>query len=254
MKAFFAFTKKEIYDFSRTYKLFVFLILFAILGFMNPVSAKFLPELMKDFMPEGISITLAEPVLMDSWLQFFKNTPQIGLIVLVIIFSGTTAQELSKGTLIHLLTKGLKRSTVILSKFLSASLLWTLGYSLAFLVTFFYNMCFWSYESIPNLLWSALCIWIFGLLLISAVILGGILFQSTYGGLLFTGALFVGMLLLNMPKSISKWNPICMVTQNTLLLTKELNASDLYLPAAVTLAAAVFLLCLSILSFNRKQL
>ena len=122
-------------------------------------------------MEEGIKISLPEPTIFDSWTQFFKNTTQMGLIILVIIFSGLISNELSKGTLINMLTKGLSRKTVVLSKFTSSTLVWTFTYFLSALVTFLYSMLFWEDTQVENLLFSLSLVWVFGIFLISAIII-----------------------------------------------------------------------------------
>lgn len=135
MRGFMAFTKKEFTEYIRSYKLLIILMVFLMLGFVNPVSAKYLPKLVENFMPAGMKMEIPEPVIADAWVQFFKNVPQIGLVVMVIITSGTVSQEQSRGTLLPVLTKGLKRKTVWLSKFTGAAVLWSAGYYLAFAVT-----------------------------------------------------------------------------------------------------------------------
>ena len=45
MKSFIAFSKKEFIEYLRTYKLFISIMIFLILGFLNPISAKYLPEI-----------------------------------------------------------------------------------------------------------------------------------------------------------------------------------------------------------------
>jgi len=56
MRAYLAFTKKELIEYTRNFKMFLAITLFALLGIMNPLTAKFMPELLGNFMPEGISI------------------------------------------------------------------------------------------------------------------------------------------------------------------------------------------------------
>ena len=72
MRAYLAFTKKELFEFTKTYKLLLLVTVFLIFGFMNPVVAKFTPDLMELLMEEGIKISLPEPTIFDSWSQFFK--------------------------------------------------------------------------------------------------------------------------------------------------------------------------------------
>ena len=50
MRAYLAFTKKELFEFTKTYKLLLLVTVFLIFGFMNPVVAKFTPDLMELLM------------------------------------------------------------------------------------------------------------------------------------------------------------------------------------------------------------
>jgi ABC-2 type transport system permease protein len=108
MKNYVAILEKELLESVRSYKLFIMLIVFFIFGIMSPLTAKLLPELLSSMVPEGITITLTEPAAIDSWMQFFKNVSQMGLIVMLLVFSGIIGVELSRGTLINMLTKGLR--------------------------------------------------------------------------------------------------------------------------------------------------
>ena len=63
MKGFTAFMKKELLEAVRSYKLVILLIVFAALGFMNPVSARYLPELVAGFLPEGMHMEIPQPVV-----------------------------------------------------------------------------------------------------------------------------------------------------------------------------------------------
>ena len=97
MKGFTAFMKKELLEAVRSYKLVILLIVFAALGFMNPVSARYLPELVAGFLPEGMHMEIPQPVVLDSWLQFFKNTAQIGLIAIIIMCSSSMRMKSERG-------------------------------------------------------------------------------------------------------------------------------------------------------------
>jgi ABC-2 type transport system permease protein len=66
MKSFIAFSKKELIESVRTYKLMIVLSVFLLFGMLNPITAKITPELLKEFMPEGIIITLPSPSSIDS--------------------------------------------------------------------------------------------------------------------------------------------------------------------------------------------
>ena len=175
MKNYLAFFRKELLEYTRTYKLFIMLIVFCILGITNPLMAKLLPELINSMLTQGMTITLAEPTALDAWNQFFKNTTQMGLIVLVVIFSGILSSELTKGTIINMLTKGLSRTTVILSKYSAMILVWTVSLLSSFLLTWVYSSYLFPNDSTSNLLPSVLLLWLFGLFLLGFITLAGTL-------------------------------------------------------------------------------
>lgn len=253
MKTYIAFTKKEIYELAKTYKLLLIVVVFLILGFMNPITAKFTPDLLEACMEEGVKIDIPEPTIMDSWVQFFKNVSQMGLVILVIMFSGIISNELTKGTLINMLTKGLSRKTVVLSKFTSACLIWTMAYFLAAAVTFLYSMLFWEDTEVPNLLFSVSLVWIFGIFMISAVILGGILFKSSYGAMLFCGFVVVCLMFLKMLPSIKEYNPFQLISVNMDILKENIEVVDLIKSIWITLGASVLFLISSVVVFCKRE-
>ncbi len=254
MKSYFAFTKKEFMENMRTYKLFVMGIVFLLFGIMNPVTAKITPDLLKSLLPEGMNINIGEPTALDSWAQFFKNVPQMGLIVLVIVFSGIMANEISRGTLINMLTKGLSRSVVIFSKFTMSAVIWTLSYALCFAVTYFYTAYFWSVDNVSNIFFAVFCLWLYGILLLAIVIFGGVLFKSNYASLLFTAGIVVVMMLINIAPVIKKYNPITLSSDNLALLTGNMVPADFTVGIIITCASIVALLVSAIFIFNKKQL
>jgi len=220
---------------------------------INPITAKITPQLLKAFMPKGMNITIAEPTALDSWVQFFKNVPQLGIIVLMVIFSGIMANEFSRGTLINMLTKGLPRSIVIFSKFSMAATVWTFSYALCSVVTYLYTEFFWGSNGISNIPLSLFSLWLFGILILAMIMLSGVLFNSSYGGLLFTGGFVVVLMLINIVPGLQKYNPISLASRNMALLTNEIAASDFLLPISISIITAILALGFAIALFNKKQ-
>ena len=142
MRALFAFIKKELTEQARSGKLLFMTILFVLLGIMNPAIAKLTPwllETMADTLAtSGMTVTTVTVSAMDSWVQFFKNVP-MGLIAFVLMQSNIFTKEYQSGTLILTLTKGLRRSHVVLAKTAVLMVLWTAAYWLYFAITYLYN-------------------------------------------------------------------------------------------------------------------
>lgn len=239
MRSYFSFTEKEFTEYVRTYKLFVLIIVFTILGLMNPLTAKFMPEIFKSLMPEGVQIELPPPSSLDSWAQFFKNVTQTGLVVTIVIFSGMISREYEKGTLVNIITKGLSRKTVILSKLTASTILWTASYWICFTITFGYTRYFWKGETVPELATSAIFLYLFGIMLISVVLTGSVLFKNNYGSLLFTGGFIVILFLLKLSPKIDDYNPLQLANENMNLLYESVHPSELTSPLIACLIVIV---------------
>jgi ABC-2 type transport system permease protein len=253
MRAYLSFTGKEFTESFRTYKLFAMVTVFLILGMMSPFLARYTNEIIAAAAPE-LELTFPEPTMLDSWAQFFSNAEQLGLITLAIVFSGLIASELRRGTLINMLTKGLKRSTVILSKFTAATIIWTLSYLLCIGAAYAYTAYFWEIDGMSNIFLSFFSLWLFGVLLISLVILGGVLFKSMIGSLLFTGGfLIVAAFLTWIPKT-GDYNPTILSSSGFHLMFDIIELSEI-VPAMIVCGAVIIILIVtSIAVLNKKQL
>lgn len=254
MNAYLAFVRKEFTESRRTWRLFLLMTVFLLFGFMNPVVAKVTPDLLKALMPAGMSITLPEPSAIDSWAQFFKNASQVGLIVLAVVYSGIMATEFTSGTLINLLTKGLSRATVILAKLTTAIAVWTLAYVVCFGVTWVYTLYFWRDSASLDLFLPVFGLWLFGVLLLVLLVLGGILFKSTIGSLLLTGGVALILSLLNIAPKLQKYNPVTLSASNVELITGKLQVGD-FMPAIIICAIAIVAgTATAILALDHRQI
>lgn len=254
MKNYFTFLKKELLESVRTYKMFILLTVFLLLGIMNPLIAKLTPEIVEMAMPAGMDITVAAPTAMDSWLQFYKNVGQIGVFVIVLVLSGMLSAELSKGTLINLLTKGLSRSVVIFAKYTYMILMWTAGYALSYLVTWGYTVFLFPKDNASNVLLSAFFLWVFGVFLLAVLMLGAVLSGNSYGGLLITGGVFVICMLLNMFPAVHKFNPLTLGSDNVALIQNTVKPGAFFPAVGVAGVIVVLAIAGSVMLFRKKQL
>ncbi|GHV43206.1 ABC transporter permease [Clostridia bacterium] len=253
MRQFIVFTKKEFTESLRTHKFVIMLAVFVLLGIMSPMLSKLMPEILGSFDINGVTMTLPESTANDSWGQFFKNVGQMGMLCVIIIFSGLMANEFSRGTLTNLLTKGLRRETVILSKFTAATVIWTLSYLVCLGVTTAYTAYFWELN-IHNAVLAFGGMWIFGEFLIALLILGGTLFATFYGSLAITGGAIIALTLIGLFPKTAKFNPTSLSGANVALLTNAQPPSD-FLPAVIiTAISVVVLLALSLFVFGKKKL
>ena len=142
MRIFFSLIKKESIENIRTKKMLGLLLLFIFIGLISPLAAKLTPQIFQAIATDGIDIKVNTPTEIDSWVQFFKNVNQIGMFGLVIMFSTQVTNKIQKGTLINLLSKGLPRYQVIISKCFFNAIMWILSYCICFLIAFGYTKYF----------------------------------------------------------------------------------------------------------------
>ena len=94
-----AFLKKEWMEWKRTGRMAVLLLVFLLLGIMNPALAKLTPlliETLSESLAEsGIAVTAVTVDAMDSWIQFYKNIP-MGLIIFMLLSSGSFTMEIGR--------------------------------------------------------------------------------------------------------------------------------------------------------------
>ena len=257
MRAFIAFSKKELIESVKTQRLTILLIVFAIFGIMNPLLALMLPNILAGAeLAPGMVIELPEPTAVDSWMQFFSNVGQMGMIAVMLIFAGITAAELSKGTLLPFLTKGLPRHSVIMAKFAVAFLTWSLAYLLCLGITQAYTAFYWDPVQMPlsYMLLAFAGPWFYGLLLIALLILGGVIIRGQYGSLMFAASMVLVMGLINMFPAANRFVPSTLAVHVVGLFTEQNVASD-FIPAFIVSAVAI-VTCLvaAMLAFNKKQL
>ena len=254
MRIFLSLLKKEAIEGARTKKTTSTLILFLFIGLISPLTAKLTPLILQSIATGNIDINVAPPSEIDSWTQFFKNISQIGMFGLAIILSTQMANEFQKGTLINLLSKGLPRYQVVLSKIFYNFILWFIAYFCSFIFTYFYTKYFFGISfPIRNILMAALLPFIFGLFLISLEILSGVISGNVIGTLILTTAGIVIQLILSIRDEIVKYMPIALIGKPVNLI-KGIGYDDYYVPIITGSILLILCILISIAVINKKQI
>lgn len=250
-----AFIKKEFMELFRTGKVYILLILFVIFGIMNPAIAKLTPwlfEMLSETMEEqGITVGQIDVNALTSWQQYFKNM-SIEFIVLVVMFYGIVVTEIQKGTLINMFTKGLSRWKALAAKTLTASAAWSFCYWMCFCITYGYNAYFWDNSIASNIGLAALGSYIFGLWLISIIILSSSVLSSPTGVLLSTGGAYVLLSLVSMVPDASKYLPTRLAAGYE-LVSGASSAGDYRWAFIVTALLILLNLAVGVACFNKKR-
>lgn len=244
--------KKEIMESVRNFKLFALLAVFIIIGIISPLTALLMPDIMATVMEDAsIEFELPAVTALDSYIQFFGNMNQLGLPIFVIVTGSILTNEFTGNTLVNLLTKGLKRHNVMLVKFSFTALLWTVVYVLTAAIAYLYTIYYWD-NQLENI-WTAFALtWLYGIFLISIIMLASAMFRTSFLGVLFTvlGVVII-MIVAGIHPETAEYLPQYLINSNIGLLTGQTGVSDIIPAALITAGASISMLLLSIVMFNK---
>lgn len=243
-------------EWSRTGRLLFLLLVFVLFGIMNPALAKLTPWLMENLSDSladtGLLVTTVQIDAMTSWVQFYKNIP-MGLVIFILLTSGSFTAEYEKGTLIPVVSKGLSRRKVLTAKALFLYMFWTGLYAVCFGITYGYNAYFWDNGIAKNLFFAAACMWLFGVWVISLLIFFSSVSKNGPQVLLGTGGVVFGVYIFGMfPKSVP-FLPVKLM-RGLELLQGAGSLKDYYAGAAAAGITILLCMALALSCFDRKQL
>lgn len=256
MRQLYAFTKKELLETARTGKLLILFLICLFFGIMNPAIAKLTPwlmETMSESLAEtGFAVTSLEVNALSSWGQFYKNAPMC-IILFLLFFSGILTAEYQKGTLIAMVTKGMKRWKILVSKFFVMAAFWTCGYWLCCGITYGYNAYFWDNSIASCLGFPAFCIYLLGLWLLSLLVLMSVLLRSGSSVILAVFGTFCLCYGLSLLPRFGKYLPLQLLSASDLLTGLEEPAA--YGASIIAAVLLIFLhLAAALLLFRGKPL
>jgi ABC-2 type transport system permease protein len=108
--------RKELREQVRTKRLPVIVILFALLGLLSPVMARYVKEIISAVGGDQYMGLVPDPVVGDAVIQFTKNLGQFGVLAAILVTMGSVAAEKERGTAAFLLTKPLGRGAFLGAK------------------------------------------------------------------------------------------------------------------------------------------
>ena len=255
MRQYLIFTGKELREHTRSYRLLILGLVFLLFGIMSPATAKYMPELVNlAGSDSGVIIQMNPPTVLDSYVQFFKNMSGMGIIILLLVFAGTVADEKAKGSAQLILTKTISRPAFVLAKFTGAALLWTAVYAVAALACQGYTLWLFPGEAASRLLPSYTAFWLYGVLLLAFTVLASTAARSH--GLAALGAFAGwGALLLSMiPAKAAQYSPAALGSINLQIIAGTMQEADLLIPALGAFALVALLLGGASLLIRRQEL
>lgn len=246
MNGFSPFLKKELFELYRKGRLLLFGILFVFFAILAPATAKLMPMLFEmmsdDFAQQGITIGTVSVTASSSWDQFFGNLPML-LIVFVIVFSGSVTGEFSSSTAVPLLTKGLSRTALMLSKLSCALGVWSAGYWLCFGICYGYTGYYWDNSTVKNLASAVLLWWLFSVMVICVMYFFASFAATSVQVMLGTGAIVLIPYIVSIAQPAKKFLPTTL-TSGMGFCGGSQSISDctpaIVITAAMAIASAIF--------------
>lgn len=141
---------KEVLEATRTWRLVILVAVFLLSGLISPVLAKYTPQLVGSIpdMPPEFAEMFPEASMQDAIVQYVKNIAQFGVLLVIILNMGLVAGEKERGTAAMLVSKPVRRSTVLLSKWLTGLGIILIGLILAGLGGWIYTAVLFDGPSI----------------------------------------------------------------------------------------------------------
>lgn len=255
MNSFLVFTNKEFKENLRSYKVLILAFLMILFGLMSPILAKIMPDVLSS-MALDISMVMPEPTYIDAYTQFFKNLTQMGVIAVILLFSTSVSQERIKGTASLMLTKNLSRSTFLISKFSSISILWTITYFLSALITYVYTKNLFSYtNTVEHLLLSFGSLWVFVLLIIAITMFFSTLFSnSQYLGMLGSFGGWLLLIISSYIPHVRNYTPYVLAKDNMNIILGKASLDHIYISLFIGILCIIGLLISSIIIFKKQEI
>ena len=156
MNAFAILLRKELAESWRTRRLPVVLVLFAAIGLLSPLTARYLPEILTLAMGDQMTVELPAPTVADAVLQLQKNLAQFGALTAIVLAMGLVASERERGTAAFVLVKPASRGAFLGAKLAGLGLVLAAAVALATVLAWAYTAIL--FEPLSPLGWLELAI------------------------------------------------------------------------------------------------
>ncbi len=156
---------KEMLESWRTRRLAIAVALFAFVGILSPLTARYLPEILELALGDQMTIPIPTPTAADAVLQLQKNLGQFGALAAIILAMGAVASEKERGTAAFILTKPVSRASFLVAKLASLAVVLGLSTVVAIVLAWTYTAVLFEPPTVPGwiamglLAWLALMAW-----------------------------------------------------------------------------------------------
>ena len=175
---------KELAEQVRTLRLVVLAIVFVSFGILSPLTARYLPDLIKTLGGDqlGIVITIPTPTIGDAIDQLLKNVSQFGILAAILLAMGAVATEKDRGTAAFVLSKPVSRGAFLAAKIAAISLDLLVAVAAAGVTGYVYTAYLFSAPPAGGFAAMCLLLWLSLVVYASLTFLGSTLTRSAAAG------------------------------------------------------------------------
>ncbi len=178
MRTFGILFRKEVAEAWRTKRAPVVLALFALMGMLAPLLARFTPDIVAASAGAHLAAAMPTPTAADAVDQFLKTTGQFGAFVAILMAMGSVAGDRERGTAALVLTKPVGRGAFLAAKLVALAATLGVAVVLAGVATAVYTAVLFTPLPVPGFAAAVALVWL-GLLVPTAItFLGSVLGRS----------------------------------------------------------------------------
>jgi ABC-2 type transport system permease protein len=145
---------KELREAWHTRRLPLVAMLFLVIGLLSPLTARYLPEILKAALGDQLTVPIPDPTAAAALGQLQKNLGQLATLAVIALAMGAVAGELDKGTAALVLAQPVSRSAFIAAKLAALAVVLAVSTVLAVVVAWAYTAIL--FEPLPVGGWVAL--------------------------------------------------------------------------------------------------
>lgn len=155
MNGFAILLRKELVESWRTRRLPLVAILFVLVGLISPLTAKFLPDILKAALGDQTSaLPLPPPDAAQAVVQLQKNLGQLGALAAIALAMGAVSGELDRGTAALVLAQPVARPAFLAAKLVAIAIVLAIATALGVAVAYVYTAILFEPPSLGG--WAAL--------------------------------------------------------------------------------------------------
>jgi len=151
---------KEIREQARTMRLLAVVVVFAIMGLISPVFARYVREIVEAIGGGQFQGMIPAPTVADAVAQLTKNVGQFGVVAAILVAMGTVAAEKERGTAAFLLTKPIGRGAFVAAKIVAIGTLLAVAVAVAGALCWVYTTILFEPLPVPGFAGALVLVWL----------------------------------------------------------------------------------------------